>query len=120
MFKELTNCVCAVNFESVSFAAELLQQPHVMERSANKQQLHVKALTGLLAKFIRPEEGAMGVIEKQGRAELVKKIRCLARELCVRNARLNLLVFTRRRGPWQNDLRILKGRRSRDGLCKWR
>src|ERR1700730_8222319 len=120
MFKELTNGVCAVDFESVSCATELLQQPHVVERSAEEQELHVIAPAGLLAEFIRPEEDAMRVIKKQRRAELVKKARCLARELRVRNARLNFLVLGRRRWNWQNDLGTTKGRHSLSDLCKCR
>src|SRR5216683_5469287 len=72
-----------------------------MECGGDKQKLYIEFFPCLPAKFIRPQEDAMRVVEEQRRAEFSEESRSLASELRIRDSILYALKVRRR--CWYRD-----------------
>src|SRR5260370_26297902 len=96
MFEELADGVRTINFKAIGGAAELLEQPKIMECSEDNQKLEIEFFPSLPAKLICPEEDAVRVVEEQSRAELPEKSGGLASQLTIRDSILYALKLRRR------------------------
>jgi hypothetical protein len=83
--EELTSDVCAVDFEPLVGAGELLEQAEVVKHGGNIQEFGIECEHSLTA-LLGPEEiYADGVIEEQIRRMLTQKIRGLSRDQRIGN-----------------------------------
>src|SRR6202011_4677683 len=108
IFEKLTYCVCAIDFETVSGATELLKQTQIVEGSADEHKLRVEFLSRLAPHLVCPEEHAMRMVDQHRRAEFSQQPGRFTSQLSVGNSGLHMLKLRRRSWHRNNGLGTTK------------